>query len=159
MDNEIKIILLHESGVGATVLIDVFFGKEFNEYPCPTSSSYSFYGELKHKKNTYKYTLWDTVGKEPYRAINKMFFKDAQIIIIVYSIVDRNSFEEVDFWIKYVRDNIKNDKYIMALVANKSDLFMEQRISEEEGKELAKKNGMEFLTTSAKTDSNHLDNL
>ena len=52
-------------------------------------------------KDYVKFFLWDTAGQEKYRAINKMFFRDAKIILIVYSIVDKHSFDEVDFWINY----------------------------------------------------------
>ena len=46
--------------------------------------------------------------------------------------------------------DIEDDKYIMALVANKMDLFEEQMIMDEEGRDAAEKYGIEFLTTSAR---------
>ena len=152
-DNSIKIILLGESGVGKTNLINVFFGREFNQHSEATSMSYNFEGEINYKKKPYKYFIWDTCGMEKYRSINKMFIRDSKIILIVYSIVDKRSFNEVDFWINFVKENVGSDKYIIALVANKSDLFEEQIVMEEDGREIAEKYGIEFFTTSASTNS------
>ena len=149
----IKIILLGETGVGKTNLIRVFFGMEFKENFLSSSSSDCFEGEIKYKDTSHKFFLWDTAGQEKYRAINKMFFRDAKIILIVYSIVDKHSFDEVDFWIKYVKENLKNEKYIIALIANKNDLYEEQIVMDEDGKEVAEKYEIDFLTTSAKSDA------
>ena len=149
----IKIILLGETGVGKTNLIRVFFGMEFKENFLSSSSSDCFEGELKYKDTSYKFFLWDTAGQEKYRAINKMFFRDAKIILIVYSIVDKHSFDEVDFWIKYVKENLKNEKYIIALIANKNDLYEQQIVMDEDGKEAAEKYEIDFLTTSSKSDA------
>ena len=152
-EDGIKIILLGETGVGKTNLIRVFFGMEFKENFVSSSSSDCFEGDLKYNDKSYKFFLWDTAGQERYRAINRMFFKDARIILIVYSIIDKHSFDEVDFWIKYVKENIKDEKYIIALIANKNDLYEKQIVMDEEGREAAEKYNIDFLTTSAKTDA------
>ena len=75
--------------------------------------------------------------------------RGSNIILILYSKISRESFNEVDFWINYVKENVGDDKYIMALVANKNDLYEYDEVKYEEGKEVAKKYGIEFLTTSA----------
>ena len=152
-EDGIKSILLGETGVGKTNLIRVFFGMEFKENFVSSSSSDCFEGDLKYNDKSYKFFLWDTAGQERYRAINRMFFKDARIILIVYSIIDKHSFDEVDFWIKYVKENIKDEKYIIALIANKNDLYEKQIVMDEEGREAAEKYNIDFLTTSAKTDA------
>ena len=82
-------------------------------------------------------------GFEEYRSINKMFINGSKIILIVYSIDNQKSFNGVDFWIKFVKDNIENNKYIIALVANKSDLFLKQEYLIE--KEKKKLNIMEWI--------------
>ena len=152
-EDDIKIILLGQAGVGKTNLINVFFGAQFQAGSEATSTSYCFEGEFNYKNKAYKYNIWDTAGQEKYRAINKMFIRGSKIILIVYSIISRNSFEEVDFWMNYVKEIEGDDKYILALVANKCDLYENQIVMEEEGKEAAKKYGIEFLTTSALTDA------
>ena len=151
IEDSIKIILLGESGVGKTNLINVFFGFGFDKNTETTLSSYCYDGEFQHKNKTYSYSIWDTAGQEKFRAINKMFIRDAKIIFIVYSIDNKYSFDEVDFWVNFVKENLGTQKYIMALVANKCDLYEDQMVMDDEGQNAANKYGIEFITTSAFT--------
>ena len=148
-ENDIKIILLGETGVGKTNLIAVFLGAKFNENTLSTMACYSYSGKYQHKKKSYNYAIWDTAGQEKYRALNKMFVRDAQIIILVYSIIDRSSFKELDYWLQYAKENKGDDDYILGLVANKSDLYDEETVTEEEGIKFASDNKIKFAITSA----------
>ena len=148
-ENDIKIILLGETGVGKTNLIAVFLGAKFKEDTLSTMACYSYSGKYQHKKKSYNYAIWDTAGQEKYRALNKMFVRDAQIIILVYSIIDRSSFKELDYWLQYAKENKGDDDYILGLVANKSDLYDEETVTEEEGIKFASDNKIKFAITSA----------
>ena len=148
----IKIILLGETSVGKTNLINAYCNFEFNKNPESTQISSCIEKDYKYEKETYTCTLWDTAGQERYRAINKFIIRGSKIILIVYSIDNKKSFNEVNFWINYVKENVGDDKYIMALVANKSDLYDSQEVEKEEGQEAAKNYGIEFLSTSALND-------
>ena len=149
-EKDIKIILLGESGVGKTNLMNVFFGKEFQDLTDSTVVSFCYQDELQVGKNTYKYYMWDTAGQEKYRAINQIFIRDAKVILVVYAIDNIDSFREIDFWINFIKESKgENDPYILALIANKCDLFDSQVVSDEEGQKAANKYGIEFLTTSA----------
>ena len=90
-----------------------------------------------------------------------MFLNSSHIILIVYSIVDRKYFEGAEYWIKSIKDlkeREKDDKYILVLIANKSDLFLEQIVGEEEGDNLAKKYGMNGSLQVQNVNRNHLKN-
>ena len=164
MDNEennIKLILVGgASGVGVTNILNVYFGMSFQEGSITTNSPYSFEGEFnkgkKGKSEISKLTFWDSGGgQDILRALKKPLILRCNIILIVYSITDRDSFENVEFWInciKEIKNEVKDDKYIVALIANKSDLFDSQVVSDEEGEKIADKYGIEFLITSAKQD-------
>ena len=148
-DNAIKIILIGESGVGKTNLINVFFGKEFNPNTMSSSSSYFFEGKYTYNNNNYFYNIWDTAGQEQYRSLNKLFIKDANIVLCVYSIISAESFDQMEFWINYVKDILPEGSYILGIVANKSDLYLEQNVTEEQGRKLAEKHNCDFVITSA----------
>ena len=148
-EKAIKIILLGETGVGKTNLINVFIGSKFALNTLSTMTCYSYEGKYKYKNEFYNYTIWDTAGQEKYRSLNKIFVRDAQIIISVYSIVDRSSFNELNFWLQYAKENKGDDDYILGLVGNKSDLFLNETVTEEEGTKFASDNKIKFAITSA----------
>ena len=148
-NENIKIILLGESGVGKTNLINVFFGLGFKEFIPSNISTNCFDGTFNYNNQDYNYSIWDTAGQELYKSINKMFVRDAKIILIVYSIIDRESFEEVKFWMDFLKENQGDEKYIIALIANKCDLYEKQIVSDDEGEKLSYELGIDFLTTSA----------
>ena len=150
--NAIKIILLGESGVGKTNLINVALDKEFEQNSIPSANSSFLEGVLEYNEKRYSYTLWDTAGQELYRSLNKIFMKGAKIVIFVYSIDNEQSFNQIEYWINSANETLGEEKYISALLANKSDLYEIQKISDDEGKELAKKHKMKFKLTSACSD-------
>ena len=126
-------------------------GKPFQKENEPTCISSFYEGDIIIQNKEYNYTLWDTAGQEEYRSINKTTVKDSKIVCIVFAVNDKKSFEEVGYWINYVNQILEKDKYIMALVGNKSDLIDEQEISEIEKK--AKELGIKVIITSALDDA------
>ena len=156
MDEEksvIKVILLGESGVGKTNLIQVAMDQPFERERESTLISSFYQNEKIIQDKKYTYALWDTAGQEEYRSINKSFVINSKIIFIVFAVNDRKSFEEVDFWIKYVNDILEKGKYIMALVANKSDLIDEQEVPDEEIMKKGEELGIKVKITSALEDA------
>ena len=155
----IKIILLGETSVGKTNLINAYCDLDFNSNPESTLISSCIEKDYKYENKSYNCILWDTAGQEKYRAVNKFIIRGSKIVLIVYSIDNKKSFNEVDFWINYVKENVGDDKYIMALIANKSDLYDYQEVEKEEGQETAKKYGIKFLSTSALNNRKRSKNL
>ena len=145
----IKIILLGESGVGKTNLIRVTTGEEFEQNSMSSSSgSYKEGYYISSKKKKYIYHLWDTAGQEAYRSLNKIFIKNAKVVIFVYAIDNEPSFNELNYWIELAKAEL-GDEFVMGIVANKIDLFEEQQVKEEVAKEFAKKQNIKFRATSA----------
>ena len=68
-----------------------------------------------------KLQIWDTAGQERYKNVNQTYYKGAIGIILAYSITDKNSFENVENWIKQIHEHASSD-VIKVLVGNKSDL-------------------------------------
>ena len=149
----IKIILLGDSGVGKTNLINVSCGRKFD--PETTSTVVSSFNEsyFVHENKKYIFNLWDTAGQEVYKSLNKIFIKGSKIVMVVFAIDNQLSFEQVDYWIDYTKQILKEEKYILALVANKSDLYEEQVINDEDIIKKAKEYNIKYLITSACSDS------
>ena len=151
--DSIKIILLGESGVGKTNLINVAMNKEFEQNTISSIHSSYLEGTMEYNNREYPYALWDTAGQEIYRALNKIFIKGAKIVICVYAIDNKESFNQIEYWINNAKETLGEKKYIMALLANKSDLFEEQTVPDDDGRAIADKYKMKFKITSACSDA------
>ena len=113
-DKGIKIVLLGEAGVGKTNLIQVSIGKKFDENTSSTLTGSYVEKEYIFENKRYVFDLWDTVGQELYRSLSKLFIKNSKIVIIVFAINSRPSFEQIDFWYNSVKESLGNDGYITA---------------------------------------------
>ena len=131
-EKRIKIVLIGESGVGKTNLISVAMGNPFQKDVEPTISSSYYEGNIIVNNKQYNYSLWDTAGQEAYRSLNKMFINGSKIVLVVFAINSRESYKEVDFWVNYAKETLGQKKYVLALVGNKSDLYEEQEVPDEE---------------------------
>ncbi len=149
----IKVVLLGEAGVGKTNLIRVAMGKSFETNINSTLASSFYEAQINVNDKIYQYYLWVTAGQEVYRCVNKIFIKDSKVVIIVFAINNRESFNNVDFWINYVKEILANDSYIMAVVGNKIDLYDDQQIGDEEIENKFKGLDLKYKITSAASDA------
>ena len=151
--NIIKLILVGDSGTGKTNLINVSAGLKFDS-DSPTTTSCAYIQKIiKRNKKEYKVNLWDTIGQERYRALTKIFVKDSNIVIFVYDITNRETFESLPYWKKIIEDILGKD-LTLGVVGNKIDLFLNEKVKENEGEEYAESIGAKFLLTSAKINPN-----
>jgi Ras-related protein Rab-1A len=154
-DKEVKVILLGNSGVGKTSLIniclDAGYKVDSNSNNIPTISGYYIQKVIECDGKKYILDLWDTAGQEAYLGITKLFFKGSEIIIFVYDVSALNSYNDLKNWIEMTEEIIDN-KHICAIVGNKNDLYLEAKITEEEAKKFAESKNYLFKLVSAKTD-------
>ena len=158
---EIKVILLGDTGVGKTSIINRYINNKFDPDNDNTLSSSFSTKEIIKNDVLYRLNLWDTIGQEKYNAITNILIKGSNIVILVYSIDSFSSFENIDFWYNSVKDILQEDKYILAIVGNKSDLIKEDEavVSEEEAKNYAKGKNAFFKLISAKEDQDGIKSL
>lgn len=69
----------------------------------------------------YKMQIWDTAGQERFKNITQTYYKGAAGIILTYSIIDRQSFENIEKWMTQIESNAPSD-VTKILMATKSDL-------------------------------------
>ena len=115
---------------------------------------------MEEEKETIKFEIWDTAGQERYRSMARVFYKNAAACILVYDITNKASFEEIkNYWVPELRENTQQgiSKYfiflffiVLVLDGNKSDNYMNEKVSENEGKALAKEINSIYIRTSAK---------
>ena len=154
VDNNItcKVVLVGDSGVGKTCIIQRYVNNDYNENTESTSTSTYSYKTLDFKEYNKSISLdiWDTAGQELYRALAKNFYLNASIGILVYDIRRKESFESIkDYWYEQVKTS-GEENMVFGVVGNKCDLFQEEKVTEEEGKKFAKEIGAVFQLTSCK---------
>ena len=151
----IKVVLLGESGVGKTSIINQYTTKKFNPR-CATSVSAQFISKtlnFPEFEKSIKFDIWDTVGQEKYRSLTKIFYRDAKVIVFVYDITKEYTFNALkEYWYKEILNTTEGTP-LLALVANKSDLYVDQKVNNKDGKAFAEEMNAIFQTTSAMQDT------
>jgi small GTP-binding protein len=92
--------------------------------------------------------IWDTAGQERYRAMTPMYFRGAHIGVIVFSVIDRASFEEVPYWHDAI--TAASSGLLCVLVGNKTDCTEDRVIFPEDGEAAAARIGAQYCEASAK---------
>ena len=152
--DSVKVVLLGEAGVGKTSIIHQFTYHQFDP-DCISSISAQFISKTIDYRGygAIKYDIWDTAGQERYRSMAKIFYKDAKVIIFVYDITSEPTFDGMkNYWYEQIKINCEKDA-ILAVVANKNDLYNDQKIPDEDGQKFADEIGAIFQSTSALSDS------
>ncbi|VDK55674.1 unnamed protein product, partial [Anisakis simplex] len=100
-----------------------------------------------------KAQIWDTAGQERYRAITSAYYRGAVGALLVYDIAKHITYENVERWLKELRDHAEQNIVIM-LVGNKSDLRHLRAVPTDEAKLFAERNHISFIETSALDSTN-----
>jgi len=145
-----KVVILGEPGVGKTSIISRYVTNQFSPVVISTTgASYSTKILKIDDENSIKFQIWDTAGQERFRSLAKIFYQNAVAVILVYDITVRETFEQLQkYWIKEIEENAPTD-IILALAANKSDMYENELVDLHEGKELARQLNAIFKSTSA----------
>ena len=149
---KIKIMLLGESQIGKTSLIQRYVKNNFNLSYITTVGIDFQLKQIKMNNKSIKLQIWDTAGQERFKNITKSYFHSSDGFIVGYDITSRLSFTNVSTWLKEINDNAP-EEIQKILIGNKCDLN-EREVTTEEGQKLAEENGMKFFETSAKNDIN-----
>ena len=148
----IKLLIIGDSAVGKTSMLLKYTDNFFPESHLATIGVEFKTKEVEYNGYNIELQVWDTAGQERFKSITKSFFRNANGIIFVYDITQKNTFKNVKDWIK---DSEVNDfGFQRILVGNKIDLQNKRQISLEDAKEWADKKNMEVIETSAKTGAN-----
>ena len=149
-----KVLILGDSTVGKTCFLVRYVDDSFDD---STLLSVGMDYRLKNVKTEdgtkVKLQIWDTCGQERYRSISKNYYKGANAIILVFSLIDKKSFESVENWINQIKEEA-SESILIILVGNKSDLIEKRVISYEEAEKLAKEFNINYFECSAKTGEN-----
>lgn len=129
-------VLIGDSGVGKSNLLSRFTRNEFNLDSKSTIGVEFATRSIQVDAKTIKAQIWDTAGQERYRAITSAYYRGAVGALLVYDISKHQTYENVQRWLKELRDHADANIVIM-LVGNKSDLRHLRAVPTEEAKQFA----------------------
>ncbi|KAH0935197.1 hypothetical protein HID58_012314 [Brassica napus] len=143
-----KLVLIGDSGVGKSNLLSRFTRNEFSIESKSTIGVEFATRSVHVDEKTIKAQLWDTAGQERYRAITSAYYRGAVGALLVYDITRHVTFENVERWLKELRDHTDASVVIM-LVGNKADLRHLRAVPTEEARSFSERENMFFMETSA----------
>ena len=149
-DIMIKALLIGDSTVGKTSIIGKYLDKNFSDKTKNTVGIDFKNIKLKIDDENIYLQLWDTAGQEKYRSMTTSYYRGVNIIIIVFDVTNKISFEHVKDWIDNI-NNFAKINVIKILVGNKIDLNDLRVISFDDGKKVADFYSIKYYETSAKT--------
>lgn len=146
---EYKLIVIGGGGVGKSALtIQLVMNHFIHEYDPTIEDSYR--KQVTIDNETCILDILDTAGQDEYSAMRDLYMRTGQGFLLVYSILSRNSFNELDFF-KYQVCRIKDNNSVpMVLVGNKCDLENQREVSTFEGMEKSRLWNVKFYESSAK---------
>ena len=91
-DNELKIVVIGESSVGKTSIINQYINELFIDQSISTIGTDKFTKIETINNKEIKLNIWDTAGQERFRSLTPLFLKGSNIVLMVYDITDKVSF-------------------------------------------------------------------
>jgi small GTP-binding protein len=146
----VRAVFCGEQQVGKSSIIHRFANKTFRHTASTVAGAFRS-ALVQYDNEVVSMELWDTAGSERYHSVIPSFFKNASVIVVVYDVTKRATFDRFEYWLQFARDNSPEDA-LTFLVGNKIDLFGERVVGLEEGLACAERNQFVGLVeTSAKT--------
>ena len=147
-----KVILLGESSVGKTSILHRFIGQKFAEsYRCTVGVEFKIKSILLDPYTIAELKIWDTCGEEKFRSVTRQYYNDANGIVLLFDLNDRNSYNALPNWLKDIKNYSPKNAAII-IVGNKSDL--ERKVSENEILYFTQNEDISYIEVSAKSGVN-----
>lgn len=153
-----KILLLGDSGVGKTSLIQTLTGNKFSHSMLTTVGIDFVKVPFNVDGAKVRLQIWDTAGQERFRSITKFQYRSTKGLLLLYDITNRKSYETLSYWLNTIEKDIdqsNREPIPIIIVGNKCDLENERVVSTYEGEMVADSNYLAgFFETSACTGTN-----
>ncbi|EAX83888.1 small GTP-binding protein, putative [Trichomonas vaginalis G3] len=147
---EIKLVLVGHQYVGKTCIVRMATTGLFDEDTISTLGASYTSKTISIGKKEIRLQIWDTAGQERYRAMTPMYYRGAQVALVVYSVDNIESFKAIDTWIESLQESA-DPNIIIFVAGNKADLEDSRAVTTQQGEEKAKQHNAIFAEVSAKT--------
>ena len=148
-----KVSLIGDSSTGKTSILLRFIDDYFTEDTKSTIGVDFKLVSLELEPKIYaKMQIWDTCGSERFKSLTSSFIKTCVAFILVFDLTRKNTFQNIEHWIKIIKENT-SPKFLI-LVGNKSDLKEQRNIDKEIILNYCEKNLFNYMEISAKNNLN-----
>lgn len=150
----LKIIILGDSGVGKTSLMNQYVNKKFSASYKATIGADFLTREVPVDDRQVTMQLWDTAGQERFQSLGVAFYRGADCCVLVFDVNNAKSFEAIEGW----RDEFlvqasprDPDNFPFVVLGNKIDVEESKRvISNKRALTFCQAHGIPYFETSAK---------
>lgn len=150
----LKVIILGDSGVGKTSLMNQYVHKRFSAHYKATIGADFLTKEVMIDDKLVTLQIWDTAGQERFQSLGVAFYRGADSCVLTYDITDAKSFDNLESWMDefLVHAAPRNrETFPFVVLGNKADLAKRRQVSESRAKAWCQsKNGIPMFETSAK---------
>jgi len=163
----LKVIILGDSGVGKTSLMNQYVNRKFsNQYKATIGADFLTKDITLDDNRQVTLQIWDTAGQERFQSLGVAFYRGADACVLVYDVTSPNSFKTLETW----RDEFliqasprDAEHFPFLLIGNKVDLAdlgengtgNGRQVSEKRAQAWANtKNNMPYFECSAKENTN-----
>ena len=156
----VKVVVIGDSNVGKTSLIQMFEHNRFSESFKPTIGADFSNKEIDTEDGPVILQIWDTAGQERFQSLSSAFYRGADCCILVYDVTNQQSFFHLDNWkqIFLTKSQPQSpEQFPFLVIGNKIDLADHRMVPSVDGKHYAELNGMGFIEASAKENKNVKD--
>jgi small GTP-binding protein len=145
-----RVVVIGDSTVGKTSLLNSIISRHFNQYECPTvvSNFHIYTGDV--KGTNVELQIWDTAGQEKFRSLGPIYYRNSIAAIVVYDCTARPTFEHLSRWIEEFMETAGSQTAI-AIAGNKIDLVDKIEVTWPEAQDWARTQGYIVGQTSAQT--------
>ncbi|KAI5688626.1 ADPribosylation factor family [Leishmania braziliensis] len=145
-----KLVLLGESGVGKSSVVQRLMRNAFSARPHSTvGASFFRYTCSVADGTAVHFDIWDTAGQERFRSLAAMYYRGAAAALVVFDIVSADTYERAKHWAREL--HINSPETLVMLVGNKKDLESERQVPVEEAQQCAAEMGAMYHETSARS--------
>ncbi len=137
-----KLIIIGDTGVGKSSVLKRAVKNIFDENYQATIGFEFLLMHFKVNDLKLKLQIWDTCGQEMYRSLVQGFYHNSSLALLVYEINNKKSFENLEFWLKDLRQNTEKDLPVF-IIGNKNDL--ERKVTQEEVKNFKNTNDIVYF--------------
>ena len=154
-----KILLLGDTSVGKSSILNRYVDNIYDDNYVSTIGVDYKIKNLQIGENNIKLQIWDTAGQERFKSIISSYFRNSDVVLLIYDVTSRDSFEKLKDWYEMV--NIYcNEKLLLIVVGNKIDCSFRRQVTPEVGAKFANNIGSMYIETSAKLyENNNIDKL